>query len=155
MTPAGIAVSGANATQALSVEVRDGTGNVVASPSVTWTSLNLAVATVSAAGVVTAVGAGQATIVVTSGAVSATALVTVSVPGATPVNLWAPMASGTTQWLGAVWGVSATNVFAVGLGTIRRYDGSNWLAMASGTGTRLLGAWGASGRTSSRSAVSE
>ena len=103
VTPAGIALSGVGSTQTLTVEVRDVQGIVVTNPSVTWASLNPAVATVSGAGVVTAVGAGQATVVATSGVQSATALVTVSVSGTAPVNVWAPMTSGTTQLLNGVW----------------------------------------------------
>jgi hypothetical protein len=43
----------------------------------------------------------------------------------------------------AVWGSSATDVFAVGAaGTISRYDGASWTQMASGTTATLHGVWG-------------
>ena len=47
---------------------------------------------------------------------------------------WTAMNSGTTDNLFAVWGTSATNVFAVGAnGTILRYNGAVWSRMMSGT----------------------
>jgi hypothetical protein len=47
---------------------------------------------------------------------------------------WAPMESGTEAGLSAVWGSSATDVFAVGeAGTIVHFDGTAWSAMQSGT----------------------
>ncbi len=57
---------------------------------------------------------------------------------------WAPMTSGTTQNLKGIWGSSASDVFAVGLGgTILHFDGSTWSAMASGTTADLHAIWGA------------
>jgi hypothetical protein len=45
----------------------------------------------------------------------------------------------------AVWGFSASDVFAVGAsGTILRYDGSSWNSMSSGVSVRLWGVWGSS-----------
>lgn len=56
------------------------------------------------------------------------------------------MTSGTIQPLYAVWGVSATEVYAFGYsGTIRRYNGTSWSAMSSGTSAALNAAWGTSG----------
>src|SRR5208283_2419895 len=44
-----------------------------------------------------------------------------------------------------VWGSSATDVFAVGLGgTIMHYNGSTWSAMNSGSTNDLVGVWGSS-----------
>jgi hypothetical protein len=57
-----------------------------------------------------------------------------------------PMASDTgSRWLTAVWGTSATNVYAVGersSGTVSamRYDGISWTAVS--IGNRLRGIWG-------------
>ena len=145
VTPLGASISGVGSTQAFTVEARDAGGNVVASPAVTWASLNPAVATVNAStGVVTAVSAGQVTIAATSGTATGYAVVTVAVAGAA-VNLWAQLTSGTTSTLYGVWGTSATNVYAVGTdGTILRYDGTSWAAMTSGTTQELRAVWGTS-----------
>jgi len=64
-TPSTIAVLPATASVALgktaqlTVEVRDQAGNLQSSPSVTWSSANSAVASVSSSGLVTATGAGK------------------------------------------------------------------------------------------------
>jgi hypothetical protein len=45
----------------------------------------------------------------------------------------------------AMWGASASDVFAVGLaGRILHFDGARWTAMPSGTAAGLLGVWGTS-----------
>ena len=134
VTPAGGVLSGVGATQSLAVEVRDAGGNVVPSPTVTWTSLDPSVATVDASGLVTAVGVGQARIVATSGALSGYALLTVSVPALQPVNVWAPMASGTTEILHDVWGTSPSDVWVAGENTALalHFDGSQWRTALSG-----------------------
>ncbi len=45
--------------------------------------------------------------------------------------------------LNAVWGSSASNVYAVGVdGTILHYNGSSWSAMSSGTAEDLNDVWG-------------
>jgi hypothetical protein len=129
------------------VQVRDAAGNLVASPTVTWSSLNPAVATVNATGVVTGVGAGQATIVATSGGIKGTALVTVIAAAApTPVNLWAAAvtgAQGSYQHMYGAWGASASDVFAVGTsGTVWRFNGTSWGSTFVGTWTDLRGVWG-------------
>jgi uncharacterized protein YjdB len=67
-------------TVTLGATARDAGGNVIAGAPITWTSTNIAVATVSANGVVTAVGAGSATIQATSGTASGTAAITVNYP---------------------------------------------------------------------------
>ncbi len=58
---------------------------------------------------------------------------------------WAAMPSGTTQHLTAIWGSSASDVFAVGTqGTIQHFDGLTWSSMASGTTADLWAIWGSS-----------
>lgn len=64
-------------TQQLSATVTDQNGATIASPTVTWSSSNTAVANVSATGLVTALGAGSAQITATAGSVVAQATVTV------------------------------------------------------------------------------
>ncbi|MCX7228215.1 MAG: Ig-like domain-containing protein [Burkholderiales bacterium] len=73
-------------TKQLSVVAKDAAGATVASPSVTWSSTNTAVATVDSAGKVTVVaaGAGVATIVAASGSVTTTVPLTVN---ATPASV--------------------------------------------------------------------
>lgn len=68
-------------TRSLTASVLDAKSAAIASPSVTWTTSNAAVATVAGSGAsatVTATGNGSATITATSGAVSATAVVDVA-----------------------------------------------------------------------------
>jgi len=56
---------------------------------------------------------------------------------------WYPMTSGVTSRLWAVWGTSATNIFAVGVGgTVLHYDGTSWSPMVSNTPLTLRGVWG-------------
>ncbi len=63
-----------------------------------------------------------------------------------PASRWAAMESGTTQFLRAVWGSSATNVFAVGdSGTVLHYDGQLWSRTRIAADLRLTDVWGASG----------
>ena len=62
----------------LTVEARDEESTVLAGFAVTWTTSDNSVATVDAAGAVTSVGNGTATITASAGSVSGTAVVTVS-----------------------------------------------------------------------------
>ncbi len=79
VSPATADLSALGATVQLTVEVRDQGGNVIAGATVAWTSNAASVATVDAAGLVTAVGNGTATITAASGGVSGTATVTVAI----------------------------------------------------------------------------
>jgi len=76
-TSATVTVGG---TQQLTATTRDASGNVLTGRTVTWTSSNTGVATVSTTGLVTAVAAGSATISATSEGRSGTAAITVPVP---------------------------------------------------------------------------
>src|SRR5438309_1683154 len=87
VTPAPVAsvmVSPASASEqvgqsvTLSATTKDAAGNVLSGRTVTWASSNVAVATVSASGVVTGVAAGSATMTAMSEGQSGTAGVTVS-----------------------------------------------------------------------------
>jgi len=64
-------------TLTLTPRVTDAAGNVIANATVTYTTSNGAVAAVGPTGVITAVGAGNATITATSGVASASVAVTV------------------------------------------------------------------------------
>jgi uncharacterized protein YjdB len=136
-----------SAPTTLAIDPRDSRNSAVDPALATFESLNPAVVTVSSTGLLTPVSAGQATVVVTmpGGATNRT-LVTVATPGTTPVNLWARMsAPGVSANLRYLWGASAHDVFAVGDGTILRYDGAGWGSMPSGASGRLSGVWGTSG----------
>ena len=86
-------------TVALAATVKDSVGNVVTDRVVTWGSSNPAVATVSPAGLVTAVAPGTATITATSETKSGTSTITVSL---------VPVASVAVSPLSAGIRVSAT-----------------------------------------------
>ena len=58
-------------------------------------------------------------------------------------SIWTAMTSGTTEGLRGAWGLSATDVIAVGDGgTILNYDGSSWTSATSGVGVTLHHVWG-------------
>jgi trimeric autotransporter adhesin len=65
-------------TQQFTATTRDASGNIVTGRSVTWSSSNGAVATISGSGLVTAVAAGTTTITATSEGRTASATVTVN-----------------------------------------------------------------------------
>jgi len=149
LAPVALVLTGSGATGALTAEVVDEGGAVVPGAAVAWSSLNPAVATVDAAGVVTAVAAGQATIAASANGVTAYTLATVSIPGGQPASHWEPVASGTTSNLHGVWGADAASAFAVGWlpphTAIVRFDGVSWAPVASGTTEgSLRSIWGAS-----------
>ena len=75
VTPAAVSLNGSaftftavGQTQQVSATVTDQTGATIPSPSITWSSSNGAVAGVSPAGLVTALGAGSAEVTATAGA---------------------------------------------------------------------------------------
>ena len=78
VAPATAELTALGQTVQLSATVRDQNGGVMSGASVNWTSGDPAVATVDAAGLVTAVATGTAAINATSGSASGTASVTVS-----------------------------------------------------------------------------
>src|SRR2546422_204502 len=65
-------------TAQLTATITDQHGDAIASPALTWTSSDGAVATVTADGVVTAAGNGSATITVAAGSASAQVSITVA-----------------------------------------------------------------------------
>ena len=78
VTPASAELSAVNTTVQLHAEVRDQDGRTMADASVVWMSGSTTVATVSAAGLVTAVANGTATITAMAGSASGSATVTVA-----------------------------------------------------------------------------
>ena len=78
VTPATTELTALGATVQLAAEVRDQNGQAMAGAAVSWASSDAAVATVGAAGLVTAVSNGAATITATSGSASGSATVAVA-----------------------------------------------------------------------------
>ncbi len=83
VTPTWVSQTVGQSTQLMAV-VRDGYGNVMTGQSVAWTSSASSVASVNNSGLVTAFGAGTATITASSGGQSGTASITVA--NAAPVS---------------------------------------------------------------------
>ena len=78
VAPATVQLTALGANEQLTAEVRDQNGNAMAGAAVSWASSAGTVATVSANGLVTAVGNGTATITATAGSASGSATVTVA-----------------------------------------------------------------------------
>ena len=78
VAPATVQLTALGATEQLTAEVRDQSGNVMTGVAVSWGSNAAAVATVNSSGLVTAVANGTATVTATAGSVSGTATVTVA-----------------------------------------------------------------------------
>lgn len=144
VVPAGLAISGVGATAAFGVVARDWHGDTLASPAVVWSSLNPYVANISPAGIATAVGNGQVTVAAEVDGQVGYALLTVSTPELGPIISWSAQLPDTVP-LFHVWGMSPSNVFAVGSrGMVLHYDGVEWNAMTSGTSGYLEAVWGSS-----------
>jgi hypothetical protein len=88
------------ATQQFTATLKDASGNVLTGRSISWGSSNLAAATVNGTGLVTAVGAGSASILATSEGKTATAAVTVSNPSS---GGWPNEPSGLTLFNDQPW----------------------------------------------------
>ena len=78
VSSATVELTALGATAQLRAEVREQSGNVMAGASVAWSSTAASVATVDAAGLVTAVANGTATITASAGSASGSAVVTVT-----------------------------------------------------------------------------
>ncbi len=143
VTPVGASLSGVGATQAFTAEVQDAKFNVMALP-VTWSSLNPNIATIDVSGLATTAATGQVSIAATVQNMTAGyAVLTVSEPGMAPIATWSSTVIDPTVGIFGVWGVSSSDIFAVGLGgEIYRYDGIDWTAMTSGTSQTLRDVWG-------------
>jgi hypothetical protein len=89
-----------NATQQLTATLRDSSGNVLTGRAITWSSSSMSAATVSAAGLVTGVNSGSATITATSEGKSGTAVVTVLT---TPSTGWPNEPAGMVKLTENAW----------------------------------------------------
>ena len=110
VSPATTELTVLGATLQLSAEVRDQNDRVMAGATVTWTTSASSVATVDAAGLVTAVGNGTATITASAGSASGSAAVTVAVGVASAPDLvvGSPSVSNSSPDAGASFTLSAT-----------------------------------------------
>jgi uncharacterized protein YjdB len=100
-------------TQATAV-LKDAAGNVLTGRTITWSSANTDVATISSTGVVTAVSAGSASILATSEGQSGGAPLTVVAPPPAPVATVTLSASSSSLLVGATLQVTATLKDAAG-----------------------------------------
>lgn len=161
VTPATAEFNALGATVQLSAQVHDQNGQVMAGAPVTWSSGSTGIATVSAAGLVTAAGNGTTTITATSGSASGSATATVEqvVAGVRVSPDWLAVEAGDTARLGAAgldargnevpdvgfeWSSSDTSVAAVDASGLVR-----GVRVGAATVTAASGEW----RDSSRVAV--
>jgi trimeric autotransporter adhesin len=86
VTPGSAAIN-VGQSAALTAVTTDANGNTLTGRTITWASANTAVATVSASGLVTGVGAGTTTIRATSEGKTGTAQVAVTAPAPTPPSV--------------------------------------------------------------------
>jgi len=98
----------AGQTTQASATLRDASGNVLTGRSITWSSSNAAVATVSSTGVVTSVAAGSAQIVATSEGQTGAATLTVNAPAPAPVASVAVALSSGSLTIGQTTQATAT-----------------------------------------------
>jgi len=91
VTPTSVALEAIGATASVAAVVQDQDGAPFAGASVTWSSLDVSVATVTAGGQITATGIGATTVRATSGSLTADVSVTVS---QTPANVVVTPATG-------------------------------------------------------------
>ncbi|MBR5420132.1 MAG: Ig-like domain-containing protein [Lachnospiraceae bacterium] len=80
LTPASVKFTAKNETKQLSVTVTDTNGNSMSNPSLSFTSSNANVVTVSDTGLMKAVANGSATVTVKCGSISKSCAVTVAIP---------------------------------------------------------------------------
>ncbi|HEU0298951.1 MAG TPA: Ig-like domain-containing protein [Longimicrobium sp.] len=125
--PAAITVTPATATvepggtQQYTAVVTDLHGAVIAAP-ITWSSGATGIATVGASGLATGVAEGTAAITATSGTLSGSAELVVD----QGIHRWHLMNAPADQGNWAVWGTSATDVYAANWLGVVHYDGTQW-----------------------------
>jgi len=116
---------------ALAATLRDAGGNVLTGRPITWSTQNPAIATVSGAGLVTAVSAGVATITATSEGRSGVALVTVLQPVSSVV-----LTGALNVKVGDTYTYTATARLADGTVVVRPLT---WSILESGKGSMTAG----------------
>ena len=119
---ASVAVGG---TRQLAAQLKDSTGNVLTDRTVTWSSSNTGVSTVSTSGMVTAIAAGNATIAAMSETKTGASQITVAVVPVSTVTVnpaTASVAVGGTQQLTAIAKDSSGTILA---GRVMTWSSSN------------------------------
>ncbi|MXY97748.1 MAG: hypothetical protein F4Z29_08370, partial [Gemmatimonadetes bacterium] len=106
VSPSSHTLAEIGATVQLTATVRDQRNSVMSGQTVTWSSGDETVATVSGAGLVTAVGNGMTEITAKSGSLSANATITVASPVATSLTI--EPSSHTLEMIGATVQLTAT-----------------------------------------------
>ena len=124
------------ATVQLSVQAKDGGGNVIGNPPLSFTSGNTGIASVSTSGLITAQGNGKTDVAVTSGSVSKSVEVVVrrKVASITVTPATRALAPGQTQVL-VVRAFDALNAEITGAVTPTFTSGNTSAATVNGTGT--------------------
>jgi len=136
VTPSSVTLAEIGATEQLTATVRDQNNNPMTGQTVSWTSSNTAVATVSGNGLVTAVSNGTTQITARSGNASGTSNITVAEP--VPTRITITPSSQTLEAIGATAQLRATvrdqrnNVMSGQ--TITWSSGDETVATVSGTG---------------------
>jgi len=134
VTPATAALAIAQTAQ-LTATLRDDSNRVLTGRTVTWTTSNVAAATVSTAGLVTGVAAGSATITATSEGKSGIATVTVT-------SQYAPLKNDTSVWVPSL-AAGSTAYYSF---TVASARDSVWVfawATTGATGTVSMKVWDA------------
>ena len=147
VTPPSATLTVGGPTVTLAATPRDAAGTALSGRGATsWTSSNPAVATVGTTGVVTAVGAGSATITATIEGVAGTAAITVSPPAPAPVATVTVAPATATVAIGATTTLTATLRDASGTALTGRtvvWTTSNAAVATVGAGTGVVTAVGA------------
>ena len=134
-TPTTVNLNALNATAALSAVAKDASGATVSSPVFTWKSLNTAIVTVSAAGVLTAKGVGTTSVTVSAASGGADTVAVTVTQKATTVSIApgaATIAPGATQKFTAT--VKDANGFEIPGAAVAWSVGDPTVASVSGTG---------------------
>ncbi len=128
------------ATAPLQIFGRKADGTITDEMTPKWTVSDPSKASVSTAGVLTALANGSAQVTGSVGSFKSTSSVTI-VSGQRPVKTWGLDTQGLTEVsLLAVWAASPTSVFAGGQeGIILRWTGGGWSTMATGTRETIVG----------------
>jgi uncharacterized protein YjdB len=141
VTPSPAPVWAGNTIQ-LMATLRDASGDVLLGRTVTWSSGNSSVATVSAAGLVTALAVGQATLTATSEGRTGSTSVTVTAPPPPPPGLPSPQPADLVVFdtrAGGAQSIQSVNTFAEAMQRFTEWRSSNTFATnMDGNGTRAI-----------------
>jgi Big-like domain-containing protein len=141
VTPSPATVAVGNSLQ-FTATLRDASGNVLTGRTVTWSTSNTSIATVSAAGLVTALAAGQVTVTATSEQKTGTSSVTVTAPSPPPQGVPAPRAGDLVVFdtrAGGAQSIQAVNTFAAAMAFFTEWRSQNtFTTNMDGSGTKAI-----------------